>query len=136
MIGDDGANAPPAHALARRGIVANVVGYSVLGDYRQPNPPSLLVDAVARGEVDVATVWGPVAGYFAPRALPSLEVRPIAPDAGPGRFPVAFAISMGVRRNDRARLAALNTFIVRQRSRIDAILAAFHVPRVGGAEAR
>ena len=136
MIGDDGANAPPAHALARRGIVANVVGYSVLGDYRQPNPQSALVDAVARGDVDVATVWGPVAGYFASRATTSLEVWPIAADAGPGELPVVFAISMGVRRDDRARLAALNAFIVRRHAQIDTILAAFHVPRVAGAEVR
>jgi mxaJ protein len=32
IIGDDGANAPPAHALTRRGIVQNVRGYTVYGD--------------------------------------------------------------------------------------------------------
>src|SRR4051812_30877951 len=31
MIGDDFANSPPAHALSARGLVANVVGYSVYG---------------------------------------------------------------------------------------------------------
>src|SRR4051812_20772276 len=29
LIGDDGANTPPAHALAERGIVTNVVGFSI-----------------------------------------------------------------------------------------------------------
>jgi mxaJ protein len=38
MIGDDFANSPPAHALSSRGIVRNVVGYSVYGDYAQPRP--------------------------------------------------------------------------------------------------
>ena len=33
FIGDDGANAPPAHGLTRRGIVRNVRGYSIFGDY-------------------------------------------------------------------------------------------------------
>lgn len=130
LIGDDGANAPPAHALARRGIVANVVGYSVLGDYRQPNPLSALVDAVARGDVDVATVWGPVAGYFASRASTPLEIRPIAPDVRPGQLPVTFAISMGVRRDDRGRLDALNGFLQRRKAEIDALLASYHLPRV------
>src|SRR5215203_3700431 len=36
IIGDDFANAPPAEALAHRGIVRNVRGYSVIGDYRDP----------------------------------------------------------------------------------------------------
>ena len=33
LIGDDGSNTPPAHALARRGIVDNVRGYTLYGDY-------------------------------------------------------------------------------------------------------
>ena len=67
IIGDDFANSPPAHALSARNIVRNVVGYSVLGDYSRPNPPARIVEAVAAGDVDVALVWGPLAGYFAPR---------------------------------------------------------------------
>ncbi|HEY9233175.1 MAG TPA: hypothetical protein VIS78_13560, partial [Blastocatellia bacterium] len=40
MVGDDYANTPPAHALANRHIVTNVRGYTLYGDYRQPNPPA------------------------------------------------------------------------------------------------
>ena len=65
LIGDDGANPPPEHALARRGIIDNVVGYGVYGDYVEPDPPLELLRALARGELDVAAVWGPLAGYFA-----------------------------------------------------------------------
>ena len=43
VIGDDGANSPPAHALSRRRIVDNLVGYSVYGDYRSSSPPSRIV---------------------------------------------------------------------------------------------
>ena len=68
LVGDDGANTPPAHALARRGIVDNVRGYTVYGDYSQPNPPARIVEAVAAATVDVAVVWGPLAGYFAARS--------------------------------------------------------------------
>jgi mxaJ protein len=38
LVGDDGANSPPAHALSRRGIIRNVVGFSVYGDYAQGSP--------------------------------------------------------------------------------------------------
>src|SRR3954467_10608712 len=74
LIGDDGFNVPPAHALARRGIVANVRGYSIYGDYAEPNPPARLIDAVATGEIDVAVAWGPLAGYFAGLQQPPLRV--------------------------------------------------------------
>ncbi len=47
---------PPAHALARRGIVQNVRGYMLYGDYREPHPASAIIDAVEDGDVDVAVV--------------------------------------------------------------------------------
>ena len=58
LIGDDGFNVPPAHALARRGIVGNVRGYPIYGDYREPNPPARLIEALAQGEIDVAIALG------------------------------------------------------------------------------
>ncbi len=48
-IGDDYANTPPAHALTARGIVRNVTGFSIYGDYGTPNPPARIIDAVADG---------------------------------------------------------------------------------------
>ena len=35
--------------LAARGIIDNVQGYSIYGDYSQPNPPARLIEAVAKG---------------------------------------------------------------------------------------
>src|SRR5205085_11116011 len=50
MVGNDASNTPPAHALAERGLIANVRGYMLYGDYRRPNPPAEIVDAVERGD--------------------------------------------------------------------------------------
>jgi mxaJ protein len=129
LIGDDGANSPPAHALSRRHIVDNVVGYSVYGDYREESPPSRIVTAVAAGEVDVAVVWGPLAGYFAARQREPLDVIPVAA-AVDGPMPLTFEISMAVRRADRERLRRLDDFIARRQPEIDAILDGYHVPRL------
>src|SRR3982751_1605283 len=100
MIGNDETNTPPAHALAHRGIVGNVVGYTLYGDYRDPNPPARIVDAVVKGEVDIAVVWGPLAGYFAKQAPVPLEVVPVSPAADPS-LPFTFSIAMGVRKGDK-----------------------------------
>ena len=129
MIGDDGANSPPAHSLSRRGIVDNVVGYSVYGDYRTNSPPSAIVAAVAHGDVDVAAVWGPLAGYFATRQSEPLALTPVQP-AVDAQLPQVFDISMAVRRDDTARLARLNQFIDERRADIDRVLAEYGVPRV------
>jgi mxaJ protein len=135
LIGSDGVNTPPAHALSRRGIVDNVVGYPVSGDYAQPNPTARIVEAVAAGEVDVAVVWGPFGGYFASRERVPLSVTPVTPAADGPALPLTFAIAMGVRRGDQALLAALQQVLDRRRADIDAILDAYGVPRVAAAEA-
>lgn len=130
MVGDDFANTPPAHALSARGLVGNVVGYSIFGDYSQPNPPARIVDAVVGGEVDLAVVWGPLAGFFAQRAAVALEIHPVAQTRSltPAGMPFAFAISMAVRRGDTNLKERLDRFIERHRVEIDALLLKYGVP--------
>ena len=130
LIGDDGFNTPPAHALSRRGIVGNVRGYSLYGDYSQPNPPARIVEAVAKGEVDIAVVWGPLAGYFAERQHRPLRFMPVRPQFDGPRLPMVFDISMGVRKEDVALRQEIDDVLARRKPEIDAILAEFGVPRV------
>ena len=128
MVGSDAMNTPPAHALARRGIVQNVRGYMLYGDYRQPHPASAIIDAVENGDVDVAVVWGPTAGYFAAQASTPLTIEPVQPWRDGTELPMAFYISMGVRRGDNALLKRLDESLERNRTAISAILAEYHVP--------
>jgi len=133
LVGDDYANTPPVDALARRGIVNNVRGYMVYGDYRKPSPTSEIVKAVARGEVDVAVAWGPMAGYFARRQRVPLDVVPVSPTSDGPAVPLAFDISMGVRRGDPASRAlrdTLDAILTRRRADVARILDAYGVPRV------
>ena len=132
MIGDDFANSPPAHALSARGMVENVVGYSVLDDYSKPSPPAHVMAAVAAGEVDAAVVWGPLAGYFARREPVPLKLAPVTPQVDSPSLPFVFDISMGVRRGDAERLQMVNHFLTRRRADIDKVLDEFGVPRVDG----
>jgi mxaJ protein len=131
LVGDDYANAPPAHALARRGIVNNVRGYNVQGDYGQPSPPSRIIDAVTRGEVDLAVAWGPLAGYYARHQSVPLDLVPVSPQVDLPFLPFVFDISMGVRRADSTLRDTLNAILIRRRSSIDSLLDAYGVPLVG-----
>ena len=129
LIGDDYSNAPPAQALANRGIIHNVHGYSVYGDYALPNPPARIVDAVASGEVDVAVVWGPLAGYFAPRAAVPLVLTPVTPQIDLPYLPFVFDISMGVKRGNDSLRERLDSVIVKRSVEIRKILDDYGVPR-------
>jgi mxaJ protein len=128
IIGDDYANSPPAHALANRGIVRNVVGYSVYGDYRKDSPPRRIVDAVAKGEVDLSAVWGPTAGYFAKQSRVPLAVTTFTPEIDLPFLPFVFDISMAVRRADPQLRDRLNAIIEKRQGEIDRILREYAVP--------
>jgi mxaJ protein len=128
VIGDDYANVPPAQALARRGVTQNITGYSIYGDYSKENPPAELIEAVARGDVDVAVAWGPLAGYFAKRASEPLKITPVSPEIDPPSLPFAFDICLGVRKEDAALKGELDKILERRRGEIDRLLRSYGLP--------
>jgi mxaJ protein len=123
LAGDDGANPAPVMALSRRGITQNLVGFSLWDEYRREIPKA--VEAVARGDIDVAILWGPVAG--AAHKVPGLVVSPMR-DESDGPIPFAFSIAMGVRPADLALKSELDSVLARKRAAINAILRAYHIP--------
>jgi mxaJ protein len=130
MIGNDATNTPPAHALSRRGIVDNVRGYMLYGNYETPNPPAAIIDAVAKGDVDVALVWGPLAGYFAAHSAVPLRLEHVTPVLDDATWPMTYGISVGVNRRNLQLLAEVQRILDQERPAIDAILADYAVPIV------
>ncbi len=128
MVGDDFSNTPPAHALTRRGLIDNVRGYMIYGDYGEAAPQSPIVDAVASGEIDVAFVWGPVGGYFAKKH--GLRITPVSPRFDGPQTPMMFDVSMGVRKDDRALKSEIEEVLARKSADVGAILADYGVPVV------
>ena len=131
MVGNDATNTPPAHALASRGIIANVHGYMLYGDYSKPNPPAEIVRAVERGDVDVALVWGPLAGYFAAQSPVPLRLEPVTPWMADMEYPMQFDISVGVQNGNDALLKKIDGILARRAPEIKRLLNAYHVPLVG-----
>jgi mxaJ protein len=130
MVGDDFSNTPPAHALARRGVVNNVRGYMLYGDHAQDDPQRAIVDDVARGRLDVAVVWGPLAGYAAQAHKDAVRVQPVSPLMDGAMLPMAFDISMGVRKEDRALRRELDQVLARREADIRALLQDYGVPLI------
>jgi mxaJ protein len=121
LVGADMAAAPPALALARRGIVGNVRGYPVFGD---TPAAQRMVDAVAAGTLDAAFVWGPQAGYYVQRSRRPLTMTAVR-DRGE-----QFAIAMAVRQDDTALRDELDAALARAHERIAAVLREYGVPVV------
>jgi len=116
---------PAVQALTARKLIDNMRGYPILGD-----GPRDLIDAVARGDVDLAIVWGPKAGYYTRQQRAALDIVPVSPQIDVPFLPFVFDISMGVRRGDAKLKERLDAEIERRRPEIERILDSYGVPRV------
>jgi mxaJ protein len=122
---------PPWGALAERGLSANVQAYPLMFDYRLSEPsrrPTKVLEDVVEGAIDVAFVWGPMAGWFAKKNGAALAIVPVRDG---GKIPMTFDMSMGVRRSDKELKARLEAALDRLRPEIGKILADYGIPVVG-----
>jgi quinoprotein dehydrogenase-associated probable ABC transporter substrate-binding protein len=130
ILGEQDDSLPPVHALTSRGIVRNLVGYSIFGNLAETNPSADLIAAVEKNDVDIAVVWGPLAGYFAQHDAIPLDVTPIDGDPAHPQLPLTFNIAMGVREGDTALKQQLDTELVRRHIEIDQILRSYGIPQL------
>jgi len=86
-----------------------------------------IVEAIARGELDAAVLWGPQVGWFARRKQLSVA-RASAPADVP--VPFVFSISVGVKRGAKPLREALDAALERRRAEVEAILDEYAVPRL------
>ncbi len=129
VIGHDSASSPAAQILFDRGMASNIRWYRLVPNYAVSDSTSTLITAVENGDVDVAIVWGPVAGYLAKRSATDLRIVPVSPPVV-GNIPLVFDMSMAVRREDHALLNQLNSFLERNRIQIADILKQYGMPTV------
>lgn len=130
ILGDGNDNLPPVAALMRRGIVKNLVGFSIFGNLNEKNPASDVVRALEKKDVDVAIVWGPLGGYFSRQSTVSLRVTPLKEDAEDPDLPFHFDIAIGVRAQDDALRKALDRELTVRHSEIENILRSYGIPQV------
>jgi mxaJ protein len=129
LLAGDYTNTPPAHALSAHGIVGKgVVGFS--GFYDAEHQPGEIIDSLAKGNIDVALVWGPIAGYFAKRSGVPMTLTPL-PDSDSPDLPFAYDVAIGTRRADRELRTLIDEILVRKKPEIEKILVEYNVPTVG-----
>lgn len=116
---------PPGSALARRGLQSEMVGFDTTGESADS-----IIRAVANHQIDVAVVWGPLAGYFAKSYQKFLKLVPIEPEVDPPGLPFTFSISMGVRKSNVALRNDLERVLVERKIQIQQILGEYNVPQL------
>ncbi len=127
-VGLEGINTPPAMALGHRNLVAHMRAYPMWADDSVQNPQGKIVDAVASGEIDVAFVWGPFAGYFAKPYGDKVHLQPLTGDSKMPDIAFTYAMALGVRKTDLALRDRLQDAMDRHAPEIAAILHDYNVP--------
>lgn len=119
---------PASEWLSRHGLVDNGVPYPILSPDPQQYPGEIIERDLSAGRIDVAIVWGPIAGFFAKRVkTPALAVVPMKSEPGV-RFD--YEMAMGVRHGEREWKEQVEQLIDSQRPAIQAVLQEFGVPVV------
>lgn len=119
---------PASDWLVRHGLVDSGVPYQIMNADPAQYPGEIIEKDLAAGKIDVAIVWGPIAGYFAKRVKsPALAVLPLRSERGV-RFD--YEMAMGVRYGEPQWKSQVEGLLESRRAEIQAILKEFGVPVV------
>jgi mxaJ protein len=119
---------PASDWLSKHKLVDQGVPYQMMNADPAQYPGEIIEKDLASGKLDVAIVWGPIAGYFARRITsPTLMVVPLKSEPG---VQFDYQISMGVRYGEREWKQQIESLIESKRPEIQAILQEYGVPIV------
>jgi quinoprotein dehydrogenase-associated probable ABC transporter substrate-binding protein len=120
------AGTPPATNMAANGLMMNAKPYPLMIDTRVDSSAEAMIKDLDSGTIDVAVLWGPMAGFYARKANPPLHIVPLVKETvGPK---LVYRIGMGVRPADQNWKRMLNRLIQENQSAINKILLDFGVP--------
>lgn len=125
------AGTPPSDILVSKGLIGQIRPYQLLVDTRVEQPARQMIDDLAKGDIDAALVWGPIAGYWAKQQSVPITLIPLASDMRSG-LRMDFRISMGIRPGEPDWKHKINEIIRELQPEITAILQEYGVPLLDG----
>jgi quinoprotein dehydrogenase-associated probable ABC transporter substrate-binding protein len=120
------AGTPPATSLATNGLLGQIKSYALVVDTRFDSPTHEMMDDLDRGEIDVALLWGPIAGYYATKAKTPTTIVPLLKEQGGPAM--VYRIVMGVRHSDQNWKRTVNKLISENQGEIQTILRSYGIP--------
>jgi quinoprotein dehydrogenase-associated probable ABC transporter substrate-binding protein len=119
---------PASEWLSRHGLVDRGVPYQMLNADPEQYPGEIIEKDLVAGKIDVAIVWGPIAGFFAQRVKsPQLAVVPMKSEPG---IKLDYQMAMGVRYGEREWKQQVESLLESRQAEIQAILKDYGVPVV------
>jgi quinoprotein dehydrogenase-associated probable ABC transporter substrate-binding protein len=118
---------PGTDWLLRNGLIDRATFYSPQSGDVTEHPASIVERDITSAAIDVAIVWGPVAGFLASRhkGKDAWKTVPFKPDP---QIRFDYEIAMGVRFDDKEWKATLDRWIAEHQPEIEKILVSYQVP--------
>jgi len=110
--------------ILNNGLSDQIEYYQFMSGDARVYPGRIVEDELASGKIDVAFVWGPIAGYFAGKSDVPMTVVPL------NEFTQShvFSFGLGVRRQDKAWKDLLNKILEKRKDDIAAIISEYNFP--------
>jgi quinoprotein dehydrogenase-associated probable ABC transporter substrate-binding protein len=119
---------PVTEWLVQNRLMEQVDWYQAQSGDAEQYPGQIVERDLASGKIDVAFVWGPIAGYFA-RTTRSAPIVAVPLASRPG-MKLDFEIAMATRHGDKEFRHRIDQLIDVNRSKISAILDEYGVPQL------
>jgi ABC-type amino acid transport substrate-binding protein len=123
------AQSPAADWLLRNGMLGQAESYAQQSGDPHENPGGIIERDLVSGKIDLAIVWGPIAGYLVDRHSGQGAWRAVALKSEPG-IKFDYEISMGVRFGEKEWKETLDAWIAGHRGDIDTILMSYRIPLI------
>lgn len=118
---------PVSRWMDRHDLVDQGVPYQTINMDMDHYVGDIIDKDLVGGKIDVAIVWGPVAGYYANKMDPPLRVVPMKSEPG---IKFDFEFGMGLRRGEPEWRKEIESFIDSHQTEIEQVLKTYHVPLI------
>jgi len=122
------AKTPASDWVLKNGLIDHAVSYPAQSGDPNETPDTVVEHDLEDGKIDVAVVWGPIAGFIVSRHTEGkdrLTAVPFKPDP---TIRFDYEIAMGVRQGEKDWQNTLDTWIAGHQAEITQILTAYHIP--------
>lgn len=120
------AGTPAANLMAKYGLLGQIKPYQLMVDTRYFSAGKQIMDDIENNVIDVAILWGPIAGYFANLSKDDIAVIPLIDETK--SLTLDYGITMAVRYNDQAWKHKINEILKANDDEILTVLKEYKVP--------
>ena len=119
---------PPTSYVAKYKLFEQVKFYRQAADPRKQKPWTDITNDLVNGKIDIAILWGPLAGYEAKKAKKPITIVPLTKEETVSRGKLVYRFTMGIRRNEPEWEKTINNLIKDNQEEINEILRGYGIP--------